>query len=51
MCLREILLYFLSTSEIPEDADAPSLKEVREKLQMMQMSREERAAYDRYWMD
>ena len=44
-------LYFLSTSEIPDDADAPGLPEAREKLQMMQMTREEQAAYDRYWMD
>jgi len=44
-------LYFLSTSEIPEDADAPGLPEAREKLKFMQMTREEQAAYDRYWMD
>ena len=40
--------YFLSTSEIPEDADAPGLKEAREKLQFTKMSREEQAEYRRY---
>ena len=44
-------LYFLSTSEIPEEADAPGLPEAREKLQMIRMTKDERAAYDRYWMD
>lgn len=44
-------LYFLSTSEIPDDADAPGLPEAREKLQFMKMNREEQDAYDRYWMD
>ena len=44
-------LYFLATSEIPEDADAPGLKEAREKLVIMQMSREEQRAYESYWMD
>ena len=44
-------LYFLSTSEIPDDADAPGLPEAREKLQVMRMNREEQADYDRYWMD
>ena len=44
-------LYFLSTSEIPEDADAPGLPQAREKLQMMRMTREEQADYDRYWME
>lgn len=36
--------HFLATSEIPEDADAPGLKEAREKLVIMQMSREEQHA-------
>ncbi len=44
-------IYFLSTSEIPEDADAPGLPEAREKLKLMNMSREEQIAYDRYWMN
>ena len=41
-------IYFLSTSEIPEDADAPGLKAAREKLLFSRMSREEQAAYRRY---
>ena len=41
-------IYFLATSEIPEDADAPGLIAAREKLQISQMSREEQAAYRRY---
>ena len=44
-------IYFLSTSDIPEDADAPGLKAAREKLQISQMSREEQAAYRRYQDD
>ena len=44
-------IYFLSTSEIPDDADAPGLKEAREKLQFIHMNRDEQIAYDRYWMD
>lgn len=44
-------LYFLATSDIPADADAPGLPEAREKLRFMQMSREEQADYDRYLMD
>ena len=44
-------LYFLATTDIPEDADAPGLKEAREKLDLMRMSREERIIYDRYLMD
>lgn len=44
-------LYFLATSDIPDDADAPGLKEAREKLTIMQMSREEQRAYENYWMD
>ena len=41
-------IYFLSTSDIPEDADAPGLKAAREKLLFSQMNREEQAAYRRY---
>ena len=44
-------IYFLSTSDIPEDADAPGLKAAREKLQLSQMSKEEQAAYHRYLDD
>ena len=44
-------IYFLSTSDIPEDADAPGLKAAREKLQMSKMSKEEQAAYRRYLDD
>ena len=44
-------LYFLSTSEIPDDADAPGLPEAREKLQLIRMDREEKMAYDSYMMD
>jgi hypothetical protein len=43
-------LYFLCTSDIPEDADAPGLKEAREKLAIMKMTREEQRAYDNYRM-
>ena len=42
-------LYFLANSDIPEEADAPGLKAAREKLKIAQMSRDERAAYRRYW--
>ncbi len=41
-------LYFLSTSEIPEDADAPGLQEARKKLLFTKMDREEQAYYRRY---
>ena len=41
-------LYFLSTSDIPEDADAPGLKAAREKLLFTQMSREDQIAFCRY---
>ncbi|MBR1933546.1 MAG: PD-(D/E)XK nuclease family transposase [Prevotella sp.] len=44
-------IYFLATSEIPEDADAPGLQEAREKLLVSKMSREEQAAYRRYLDD
>lgn len=38
-------MYFLSTSTIPDDADAPGLKEAREQLQIDNLSREDRNAY------
>lgn len=44
-------LYFLATSEIPDDASAPGLQEAREKLRLSRMSRQESLDYDRYWMD
>ena len=44
-------LYFLANSDIPEDADAPGLKQAREKLSWMKMNREEQLLYDRYLMD
>ena len=44
-------LYFLATTDIPEDADAPGLREAREKLDLMRMSRDEHILYDRYLMD
>ena len=44
-------IYFLSTSEIPEDADAPGLQQARKKLQLSKMTREEQAAYHRYLDD
>ena len=44
-------LYFLATSDIPEEADAPGLQEAREKLNLMKMNREEQAAYDRYLLE
>ena len=44
-------LYFLATSDIPEEADAPGLQEAREKLNLMKMNREEQAAYDHYLME
>ncbi len=44
-------LYFLANTDIPEDADAPGLREAREKLDLMRMGRDERIVYDRYLMD
>ncbi|MCR5076427.1 MAG: Rpn family recombination-promoting nuclease/putative transposase [Prevotella sp.] len=41
-------IYFLSTSEIPEDADAPGLPEARKKLKVDHMSHAERNAYYRH---
>ena len=38
-------IYFLNTGEIPEEADAPGLKEAREKLKLDRMSKSELAAY------
>lgn len=38
-------MYFLSTSTIPEDADAPGLAEAREQLSVDRLSPEERRAY------
>lgn len=40
--------YFLSNTDIPEDANAPGLQEAREKLRFASMNREEQAAYRRY---
>lgn len=44
-------IYFLSTSDIPDDADAPGLQEAREILKFSKMNREEQAAYRRYMDD
>lgn len=41
-------IYFLNTGEIPEEADAPGLKEAREKLELDRMSKSELAAYYRH---
>ena len=41
-------LYFLSTSDIPDDADAPGLAEAREKMLFIKMDREEQRAYRLY---
>ena len=41
-------IYFLNTGEIPDDADAPGLKEAREKLELDRMSKSELAAYYRH---
>lgn len=38
-------MYFLSTSEIPDDADAPGLQAAREQLRVDSLSAEERHAY------
>lgn len=38
-------MYFLSTSTIPDDADAPGLKEANEKLRVAYLPQEERHAY------
>lgn len=38
-------MYFLSTSEIPDDADAPGLREAREQLRVSQLTIEERNEY------
>ena len=44
-------LYFLATTDIPEDADAPGLQEARDKLDLMRMGRDEHILYDRYLMN
>ena len=44
-------LYFLANTDIPDDADAPGLREAREKLDTMLMNRDDRILYDRYLMD
>ena len=44
-------LYFLSHTDIPDDADAPGLREARVKLDLMRMGRDDRVLYDRYLMD
>lgn len=41
-------LYFLNNGEIPEEPDAPGLKEAQQKLQLTRMSREELASYYRH---
>lgn len=41
-------MYFLSTSTIPADADAPGLKEAREQLDIDNLSEEDRNAYYRH---
>ena len=41
-------IYFLNTGDIPDDADAPGLKEAREKLELERMSKSELAAYYRH---
>ena len=38
-------MYFLSTSSIPEEADAPGLQEAREQLSIDKLSKEDRVAY------
>lgn len=42
---------FLSTTDIPEDADVTGLQSAREKLDLMRMSRDERVIYECYLMD
>ncbi len=44
-------IYFLSTSDIPDDAEAPGLQEAREKMLFIKMDREEQRAYRRYLDD
>lgn len=41
-------LYFLSTSRIPDNADAPGLEEAREQLRISSMTTEERREYYNY---
>lgn len=41
-------IYFLSTGEIPDDADAPGLSEAREKMKLALMTKDELNAYYRH---
>lgn len=41
-------IYFLSTGDIPDDADAPGLAEARQKMQIASMTPEELTAYRRH---
>ena len=41
-------IYFLSTGDIPDDADAPGLNEAREKLRLARMTKAELNAYYRH---
>ena len=41
-------IYYLNTSDVPEAATAPGLEEVRKKLRLEQISKEEQNAYYRY---
>lgn len=44
-------IYFLSTGDIPDDADAPGLDMAREKMKVASMTKEELAAYRRHLDD
>lgn len=41
-------IYFLNTGEIPDDADAPGLKEAKEKLRLARLTKDELNAYYRH---
>ena len=41
-------IYYLNTGEVPEDAQAPGLEEVRERLKLDKMSKDELKAYYRH---
>lgn len=43
-------IYFFKHSEIPDEFRAKHIQVARQKLDLMQMSVEERRAYDRFWM-
>jgi predicted transposase/invertase (TIGR01784 family) len=43
-------IYFFKHSEIPDEFRAKHIQSARQKLDLMQMSAEERRAYDRFWM-